>query len=489
MTQTTINLLTSFAGSANIASLHSDLIDEVVSLRAAVVEQDWAKTRRFAVRALGLGNASIRMCAIEARTTQGRLAATSAVAAELDGILAGLANAPDDDRADVVAAIREQLGDAVPPDLSAALDLMEGGDTLTATPITKAAADVGPPPLGGVRMTLEMGLAASVRGLLGLVHGELNLTLATIDPDVDLTQHDVKAAMYQFRHSFEEELERCQRALQQALASDPRGAAVGAAIDGLTSLVEEQAPRVGRLQAWSHHTTHALRGVGKDGDAEALGREAAKMGARTREALASHCAASRIGVELSLMPVADDVANVIARASESPFTKQLPNGRDVELAHLIETPDKSFVEVSGFVESIEAFRDPDGKLVSRAGIVDPSSGATGSVAAVFTHLAHAGVTPGAYVRASGTFRVASQLADNEPCIEIDRLSLASIAAEDWRIALLGCAARWFQPWRGGTNAYWSFGPSQLAFADGDVDEANSQFGAGELIYTPFVRDK
>ena len=163
--QPTIELITSFAGSANIAFLHADLVSEVVALRDAAVEKDWGQVRCFAVRALGLGNAAARLAVIEARTTRSRHVASKTAAVGLDAILA----------------------DAITPALADALDRLESGGPLSFEPVSAAFGDVPTPSLGGIRMTLDMALAAQVRGLLGLVHADLNLTLAAADPEDNLT--------------------------------------------------------------------------------------------------------------------------------------------------------------------------------------------------------------------------------------------------------------------------------------------------------------
>jgi hypothetical protein len=134
-------------------------------------------------------------------------------------------------------------------------------------------------------------------------------------------------------------------------------------------------------------------------------------------------------------------------------------------------------------------RAGDGKLVGSIVLHDPSSDATAEATGVFVDFANAGVTTGAYVQLSGTWKRTSALADSRPAIEIDRLSLSALSDSSWRILLLTAAARWFHPWRNALNVSWTMGPHKVVIAGDEIDSAATELGAGEVMFPPFIREE
>ena len=176
----------------------------------------------------------------------------------------------------------------------------------------------------------------------------------------------------------------------------------------------------------------------------------------------------------------EEVDALLAGVGDRAFDVELPRGTVLELHHLDEVADGAFIEVGGYVEAIQ-FGHTGDKLISRAKLKDPSSGAATTIATVFSHLRHLGVTGGCYIRASGIFRKASKLAAGSAAIEIDRLPLNEISKSSWRIAFLNLSRPWFEVWRNGQNMAWSWGVHRVGSSGLGLE------GAAEPVFTRFLR--
>jgi hypothetical protein len=350
--------------------------------------------------------------------------------------------------------------------------------------------DLSPLVAGSSQLALvrRAAVACASRGLLGSIHADLNLAFAGYESSGEtLADADVVDAFAELEEGFASELRSAQLALRGALTPE-LSEEILPAVGELVGFVERRLPVVARAQAVAHLAAGVLRDRGQGGEAEALGGVAVRAGATTREALASHAAAHRVALNVFATVQEDEVAELAAMASDVPFDADVPNGRDVDLTRLEEVDDGTFVEIRGFVTAHEAERDADGKLISRLDLLDPSSGAQARAAAIFTELAHAGVTRGAFCRVNGIFRVASELCDGGPGVEIDRVSHVELARGSWWAAFLRLSDPWYPHWRNGSNLYWSLGPYRIVIAGEEVDEEASDFGAGELIFRPFFAD-
>jgi hypothetical protein len=329
-------------------------------------------------------------------------------------------------------------------------------------------------------MPTETPLVGLSRGLLGVVHSEFNRAFQALDsrgPEVPGGGSDLLAPFEAGLEEFAGKLREGQLTLKDTLRDLKSASDAIPAACTLAGLVEDHQPRLARLQARAFFAARNLIDQGTGAAAERLGDVAARAGFLSREALSTHVACYRTVLELLGPDPGQDVRELQQRAGQIEFDANLPNGLDVDLSKLDQVQDGTFVEVRGFVTHQEVVRN-----ISRVEVTDPSSGASARAAVVFTQLAHAGLTKGAFCRINGTLRKATNLLDGDPGIEIDKLPLVKLGAKSWRIALLRLSQPWFQVWRNGVNMIWALGPHHRTREDPE-----SFVGAGELIFPPFMR--
>ena len=321
-------------------------------------------------------------------------------------------------------------------------------------------------------------VASLTQGLLGIVHAEFNRTLHAVSvpsggwPGID---EAFRAETREFR----EQLRAGQLAAYGALAGSSEEASMER-IAALTGFLEEALPRIAALKHASVRAIQDRLEGRRNTAAKELGHTATLAAELTREAIGTHAGAYRLALDL-LDPVVKG-GPLRERARSLPFDKAIPNGRNTSLSDVSQADDGAFIEIEGFIDQIRVVRSADGKLIGQLKLGDPTSGASASVAVLFVQPLHVGMTVGACARVSGAFRAQSELLDGEPAVEADRLPLADLADEAWRLALLRSAERYYGTWRNQTNMYWSLGPHETVTEDGAPVQ-----GAGELIYAPFVR--
>ena len=320
------------------------------------------------------------------------------------------------------------------------------------------------------------------RGLLATVHGEFNLAEILASPPTRPADFDELCSALE---SIVDEFEACLRQGQQEIygamvTTRPAVELAGKAVF-LAGTIESTLTMLVRTQSIIRRTMTALMELGKNTKAKKMGRIGLRAGMLTREAIASHCACYRLAIAVHNPHPAKDVATLIKKTHSLPFAVTLPNGKNTALKKLDSDLEGVFVEIEGFVKAVDAERGSDGKLISHVSLLDPSSGSTADAVAVFAHLPHAGVTKDSFCRLSGIYKKSSALFQGQPAVETDVLSLGELSKASWHIAFLRLADRWFQPWRNNMNLYWSLGPH------GGSAAGEGFFGAGELLFMPFVR--
>jgi hypothetical protein len=286
----------------------------------------------------------------------------------------------------------------------------------------------------------------------------------------------LKASIDDFRQKLHDR----QRALFESASTLERLERAHALVEQMDAAL----PGLSEAQAMLYLSGFALRKLGKGGVSEQVGSRAASAAALVREAIASVAAAERIALGIELGYPDQEVDSLIATAGSRPFDGSFPRGKVLPLNHLSEAADGTHVELAAYVQGIESGRSGD-KLVSRAHLKDPSSGARATVAAIFVHFRHLGLTGGCFLRASGVLRHSSQLAGGDVAVEVDRLSLKEIAASSWRIGLLALSHPWFEVWRNAQNITCSWGAHRPG-SNGDGVVPGLE-GAAEPVFTPFLR--
>ncbi len=454
----------------------------LVEHRRSVRSAEWPKVLENSASLLGTGYAYLGLLTREAGSEAQRSRAFVAAGEQLNRIFDAIAKS--DSRDQFVADTRETLS-ANDPDLlnrvDDALGKLEQGETLFLQINNSinngsngnSGTVAGPP--------ADLAIAALSRGLQGLAHYYFNVCFDTFDPRSSIEHVDrVQATFSDLLGSTRAILRSAQSHLFYSALNDPNGI-----IDSsfrLARVVEENLPPFVAAQARFLRVAHALREAGKGRASEEAGALLASAGLLSREAFASQAAAYRLTFETGSAqssrgtPLLDRVGSVA-------FDTEIPDGRNTELSRLGGMDDGTFVEISGFADSFQQARGPDGKLISQVELTDPSSGAKAKAAAVFVHLPHTGVTEGASINVNGVYRSSSDLLGGESGVECDVLSLSELASKSWRIQLLLYASPWIEVWRNGLNISWSIGPHD--FAEDDSEEAKR--GAAELVFAPFVR--
>ncbi|QFU08706.1 hypothetical protein PARPLA_02351 [Rhodobacteraceae bacterium THAF1] len=488
-----------------------------LSVRQGVTDQDWPSLADQGLSCLALGHASFRLLQ-EAETVasardqserrQAKYYAKLLVNAVgggggqpfLEALRAKLSDSDPAARLDsAISRIERRLGRELRPSLKsrirsasqrfeervgldASVAMLEQGKTKGVPLLEPYSFRLAASQADQIKAQSDLVLSCLSRGLLARVHAEFHLSHCTNrapsrSSDIDRHRQATEAVL----EDAERWLGRGQRRIYCALAGQKSTDQTARAAMALAVEIERRLPIFVRAQGAIRQTMLFLRDDGKGAASERMGRLAARAGMLTREVIASHCASYRIALHaLSLHPP-EDVDAFLRRTDTTAFDGPLPNGRDVALKDIDATQDGDFVEIEGFVRSVEALRLGDGKLISRVVLHDPSSDTTANAVTIFAHLPHAGVTLDSFVRVSGLFKAGSSLFDNEPAVEIDTLAMNDLGRSSWRMAFLGLADRWFEPWRNGANLIWSLGPHGL----GDDDEM--RFGAGELLYLPLFR--
>ena len=336
-----------------------------------------------------------------------------------------------------VAGIRDELADD--PELLAELEpdlqvIEQGVVTKISFVGDSMAVSSDDSPLRG--LPRDAAIAGLSRGLLGLVHAELNRALEAIPP----SGRDRSGMEEAFRYecdSFGEQLREKQLAVQSTLAAGSAEVAVDQ-LGSLTGFIERSLTRFARAQGRARHVTHLLLADGKDAEAKRLGHLTALAGGLTREAIGSHAAGYNLALDL-LDPVVLG-GPLRAQAASLPFEVALPTGESTALSDA-GSVDGAFIEVEGFIDRIEVRLSGDGKLIGQVDLLDPADGSRVSAIALFVQPLHVGITLSSFMRATGTFRSASTLRDGQPALEIERLSLADLSAAAWRFAFLQSAGR------------------------------------------------
>lgn len=451
--------------------------------RQAARDADWAALLPGSLTLLGAGEG--HGTAVRAvRASTGALAALGTGAAE--ALREGLEQlAARSDHGAQAQGIREQL-QATNPDLAVRagplLDQVAAG-AIDAGPFeeaTEAAAGLGQAP--GTELETALCVAATTRGLLGLVHAVIN-TAQPRTPGVAGFEVEL-AGLQEASTQVADTLRDAELGLFSACVGSGGHASVLAAAAALAARVHDLLVPFAAQQARGAALVAALRAAGRNSDAERVGAVLARDGWLVRRAVADAAVAARLRLDLVLPQAPPNVSGLLD-AHGARFDAVLPDGRNTQVAHLGPGDDGDLVQVGGFVTATTAAREPDGKLVGRMSVQDPSSGATVEVAAVFLHPAHIGITLDSYVDIHGVYRVASARLDGGPGVEVDTLAPAGLAQESWQARLWFAAAPWIDVWRSNLHLTWSLGTHTA----GPDDSDDPTRGAAELIYAPFAREE
>ncbi len=485
-------LIDFYPAATSMGALHDALILQLSGVRDSVGTRDWKAAKIAGLSCLGLGMSSNMILSMTAKGNRAQAAVQLELASRVSAFLDDVISANDSHLDEAMAIIVDQHTVVSPdtlPEFQSLIDSIVAG-TITGAELTQAIAGQGEP-LGfpqSFKLAVEASTAARVRGLLTIYHAEFNIALDALSTEAsnaentaDLVGSLLTSAFSAFRSSL--------NTMLQTIQSDLANAQPGVAPESLQVLacfVESELPMMARHAAVARMAYNALRSAGAGQRAEKLGRRAAEAGRMVREAVASYGSSSLLSIWMRAPSIPDEIRELLSDAGDLAFDSAIPNGKDIELSQLSNSLPGTLVEVSGFVESISAMREPSGKLISRATLVDPSSGAKGDIVAVFVHMAHSGITKGSYVRASGVFDFTPP-GGGAPALHIDSIPIAKIAEKSFRMRFYRLCRPYFQVWPNRANLFWSPGPHNLVDDIDGINESSSSFGAGELLFQPFIR--
>jgi len=218
------------------------------------------------------------------------------------------------------------------------------------------------------------------------------------------------------------------------------------------------------------HLFEFLIAKNKNSLAEGVGLQLANSSDLIRESLASYASAEIIRFEAIKSVPGGSIDELSKGISQVPYTTNLPDGKNTEIAHLSEEDASKYIEVRGIAGSVE---EGSGKMFSTlTKLTDPSSKQETQIAARFKNLEKYGVGNETFLVAHGQYKLESDL-HSVPGIEVDSLNIQELSERSWKIRFLRIGEDFFERWPGGLN---------LKIAISPHDKAKGQYGANELIY-------
>lgn len=330
--------------------------------------------------------------------------------------------------------------------------------------------------------TIDITVALAVRSLMALTYTEFHRHNEAV-ADIDFSTYGDN--FYNYIKStvdcFYEELESSMKMIHGSLVM---GLSPVAAADELADKILNALPTFGRVQATIRNYALSLKNAGKGMASEKAGEIAVISGDLTRSAFTAYAAAYYLSLQSSVANQDKKVKDVIGKAQFLSYDTAFPNGKDVEISKVNTLTDGEYVEVAGFVDSIEVGRDNDNKLITQITLHDPSSNSKVVAAGIFVHLRHIGLQEGAFCRLSGVWQSESGINKNNPAIEIEKLSISELASKSWKILFQSSVDKFVERWPGSLNI--KIGLSHHV-SDAENETESLILGAGELIYKPFIR--
>lgn len=426
-------------------TISQDITQLLIDFGTFLPEADWDMCERSAQRARGTGHSALQAMRADAIHRSRRVAALEEAALTLAFVNAATGNATATAPTETAESIAQSLASA------------------------------------SAQKDEHAAVALQSRALQAAVHCHFNRSYAGAEPnDEPIIRRNV------LRFELNRDREEIDAILRDQFSDTVNGQpSAQAGLAALTSAaqIELLVPDLSRRAALVLRDAERLLADGRGSEAEITGRLATDYSATLREAVAIHAAMLSVSVEAFNPDNGRPAQQLLQSAAGLSFDTELPNGTDTELHHVAGTDDGRLIEVRGFCVSTESFRDGDGKLVSRAILEDPSSGARVEVMGVFANWAHSGLARGAAVNATGTWRAASGLNSGNPALEVTQLPLSTFAASAWRFTVLELGGKWFPRWRNDLQIDWSYSPHLV-----ENDAHPPRQGAVELVFLPILRN-
>jgi len=332
-----------------------------------------------------------------------------------------------------------------------------------------------------VNSAIEATVAQALRSLIALTHAGFNTHYKAV-AKYPFAAHEgmlipvFKAAIDEQEAAFEKAIKN----LHMAVAHGED--AVPASCEVIMRLAEQNMPMFGRLQATLRRYLDTLKNTGPGKYAEDAGKLTAKAGDITRLAFAAYASAYYLSLQSRNDVQEDRIKEVLKKQK---YSAAFPEGKYYKIAKITAAKKGDDVQTGGFVETINTRREGSSdKLISKVTLSDPGGNAKVDATGIFVHFRHVGLQEGAYCILNGSWQPASALNNNQPAIEIDKLSINVLAKGSWKLAFLDLSDKFFDRWPGGLNVSYGLSPHISRFKAGNESKI---LGAGELIFKPFIR--
>ncbi|MFT5731085.1 MAG: hypothetical protein ACI8PB_005278 [Desulforhopalus sp.] len=338
---------------------------------------------------------------------------------------------------------------------------------------------------GKYTLAIDGTVSLAVRSLMALTYSNFHFHNEFLKDSQLVGPHkeEFLELLYIPVNTFQYELDKRMKQIYQHLVS---GLSPVTASEELAEYVEESLPKLGRIQATTRLYAIALKEAGKGTLSEKAGTLCVIAGDLTRQAFAALASAYYLSMESMLETPSTNVKNILKKSSSLAYDTGFPNGKNIQISKIDQVSDGEYIEVSGFITSIDALREgADSKLISRITLFDPSSNTSVIAIGVFVNFRHIGLLEDTYCNLSGTWQSTSNINNNNPAIEIDKLAINEFSKTSWAVSFLDLSDKFVDRWPGGDNIRYGLSPHVSAFEDGE-DESRV-LGAGEIIFKPFMR--
>lgn len=464
-------------------SIYTKALHLMVDQRNALIADDWETLRDLANQGLGLVYTSYK----EILRKLGRsYAISSEVNKEFKILLESYAENPET-REEFFRGVKDGILNLDPNINQEILDgimAMAEGKLEKGNPVTTML-DTLPERMESHEVTeiaINATCALAARSLMALAYTNFhqhNKTIAQVD--FSLLKEDLLNSVKKEVETFEAELDAYIKKIYEDLVSG-ESPEIGA--ENLIRLIEKLIPRFGRIQATIRKYALTLKATGKGSTSEKVGNLAAMAGGLTRTAITAYSAAYYLSQQYNAVNKSSKVKALIKQAPRIGYDTGIPNGKNTEISKVGQLNDGDYVEVAGFVDSIQTGRDSDDKLITQVRLYDPSSKSSVVTAGIYVHLRHLGLVEGAYCRVSGNWQSQSGLNNGNPAIEIQKLPINDLSKKSWKIAFLDIADKFIDRWPGSLNIQFGLSPHKSYVEEGIASEI---LGASEIIFRRFIK--
>lgn len=457
-------------------TIFTDAIQQMIKQRSALIKDDWKTLEKLANSGLGLAYASFT----EICRTIGVLQAQSDEANEAFLTFLKFHASQKDTRKEFYAEAKKELlkkSPDVSPEWLKALDALAEGKVGNNV-ILEGLKNRKVEDAEMINSVIESTVAQAVRSVMGLTYAGFHNHTKAIAAYPFATHKDELVSIFDKEvNQFEKELEDGLKNIHIAIY---RGESYQKVAENLKRILEYTLPQFGGLQATLRLYMLTLKEGKLKNASIRIGKISAKAGDLTRSAYAAYAAAYYLSLQSRNSDPGISLKKVLSKVK---YSAPFPNGKNYNLSKMDTAKKGEYIEVAGFVESIQTRREGNDKLISKLVLSDFSGTSKIEAVGVYVHLRHVGLQEGAYCVLHGIWQTKSKINSNNPAVEIDKLAINEFAKKSWKVAFLDLADKFVDRWPGGLNMSYGLSPHVSKSKVGE----SKILGAGELIFKPFIR--